>query len=565
MADHLMPTTSYKSTFAKTARALTAGSWLSLVIRICLASILIGGSEAGRVQGSDQTSALTQKVESGGGRFVVMDLVPPPPAPPAGPEESRPLRKAAPIGNEVEGLSREEVVPGTGEDYTVDLSTVLHLAEAENPTIALGREAIQEALALQLQARAMMVPSLNGGAMYHVHQGTLQAGDGQIEKVNQQSVYFGGGDWTVGSQTVAVPAVHLFGHVGDAYFAPLVARQVVNSRRADSRGIENAVLLDVASRYLDLVGTQASLEAIRRSEDNIRQIVHDTAAFARTGQGRVGDYNRARTDALLLHSREERAQESVAVASADLARTLHLDPSIRLKTAGSALEPVQLVDPSYRVEELIQIAMNARPEAAARAADIAAADYRLKQEYARPWLPLVSVGYSAGGFGGEGNLAGLPFTTSSRTDFDVYAVWTLQNLGFGNAAIQKERRAERDDAIARRGLELNQIGREVADAYSQSEARRQQLELARGRLETAVAGAREEINRTRGGEGFPLEAVNSANLLVEARDEFITALVGYDLAQFQLFVAIGETPNTALPDPLGVGADQQNVTRDLGQ
>ena len=549
-----MPKNCSRSTFANAAGAWAAAWRLAFVVGICVGAIWFAGFETGQAPAADGPTLFDPKLAAPGGRFEVIDLVPPPPAPPAGSEESRPLRKAAPIGIESEGLSREEIVPVTGEEYMVDLATILHLAEADNPTIALGREAIREALALQLQARAMLVPSLNGGAMYHLHQGTLQAGDGQIEKVDLHSVYFGGGDWTVGSQTVAIPAVHLFGHVGDAYFAPLVARQVVNSRRADSRGIENTVLLEVARRYLDLVGSQAALEAIRRSEDNVRQVVHDTAAFARTGQGRVGDYNRARTDALLLHSREERAQETVAVASADLARTLHLDPSIRLTTAGSALEPVQLVDPSYRVEELIQTALSARPEAAARAADIAAADYRLRQEYARPWLPLVSVGYSAGGFGGEGNLAGLPSTTSGRTDFDVYAVWTLQNLGFGNAGIQKERRAERDDAIARRGLVLNRIGREVADAYAQVESWRQQLDLARGRLQTASAGAREEIDRTRGGEGLPLEAINSVNLLVDARDEFIAALVGFDLAQFELFVAIGETPSTALPDPLRAGA-----------
>ncbi len=285
--------------------------------------------------------------------------VPRPDAAPKSPE-SRPLRRPAEVGNELEGLSRQEIVPVTGQEYPVDLSTVLRLAEAENPAIALGREAIREALALRLQARAMLLPSLNGGAMYHVHRGTLQASDGQIEKVDLQSVYFGGGDWALSSQTVAIPAVHLFGHLGDAYFAPLVAHQVVNSRAADSRGIENTVLLEVARRYLDLIGSQAALDALRRSEDNLFQIVHDTAAFARTGQGRVGDYNRARTNALLLHSREERAQETVAVASADLARTLHLDPSIRLTTVGSALEPVQLVDATYPVEELIQIALNAQ-------------------------------------------------------------------------------------------------------------------------------------------------------------------------------------------------------------
>lgn len=526
-----------------------SASRFALITSTCFALVFVGKSLQ-PIRGSDQNPVATAPTGRTEARFVVVDLVPPPPAPPVTTDETNPLRRPAPVGDDMVGLTRESVVPVTGEEYMVDLSTVLHLAEGQNPTIALGREAIREALALQLQARAMMVPSLNGGAMYHDHQGSLEAADGQIERVNLQSVYFGGGDFTYGSQTVLIPAVHLFGHVGDAYFAPLVARQVVNSRSADSRGIENTVLLEVARRYLDLVGSQASLEAIRHSEDNILQIVHDTAAFAKTGQGRVGDYNRARTQALLLHSREERAQEAVAVASAELARTLHLDPSIRLTTGGSALEPVQLVDSSYRVEDLVQMALNARPESAARAADISAADYRLKQECARPWLPIISVGYSAGGFGGDGSVADLPFHVSGRTDFDVYAFWTFQNLGFGNAAIQKERRAERDDAIARRGLMLNQIGREVTDAYAEFQARRQQLDLARGRLETAVAGAREETSRTRGGEGLPLEAINSMNLLVDARDEFIAALVGYDLAQFKLFVAIGETPNAALPDPL---------------
>ncbi len=162
------------------------------------------------------------------------------------------------VTNPEEGLTIRDVVPVTGQEYPVDLSTVLQLAQVQNPTIALGREAIQEALALQLQARGMLLPSLNAGTMYHLHQGTLQEADGQILKVEEQSIYFGGGDWTVGSQTVAIPAVHIFGHLGDAYFAPLVATQVVASRTATSRAIENSSLLDVTSRYLALSAPRES-------------------------------------------------------------------------------------------------------------------------------------------------------------------------------------------------------------------------------------------------------------------------------------------------------------------
>jgi outer membrane protein TolC len=456
-----------------------------------------------------------------------------------------------------EGLSREDVIPVTGQEYPVDLSTVLQLAEAENPTIALGREAIREALALQLQARGMLLPSLNAGTMYHLHQGTLQEANGQILKVEEQSIYFGGGDWTVGSQTVAIPAVQIFAHVGDAYFAPLVAAQVVASRTATSRAVENANLLDITDRYLALVAAEGELYAIRKSEEGLMQIVRATDAFARTGQGRVGDANRARTQALLLRSHELQAQENLAVASAELSRTLNLDPSVRLRTAAGMIEVVQLVDPGYRVEELVPMALGTRPEATGAAADIAAADYRLRAEYARPWLPVISVGFSAGGFGGGGNQGGdgaLFQNTGGRTDFDVFAVWTLQNLGLGNAALQKGQRSARDDAVARRGLVLNRIGREVADAFILSERRKQELEFVLRRLKTAAEGAREEIARTRGGEALPLEAINSVNLLTDARQELVRAIVAYDLAQFELFVAIGQTPGAALSDPKRPGA-----------
>jgi len=455
-----------------------------------------------------------------------------------------------------EGLEPEEVIPVTGQEYPVDLSSVLQLAETQNPTIALGREAIQEALAFQLQARGMLLPSLNAGTMYHLHQGPLQQSNGQILKVEEQSVYFGGGDWTVGSQTVAVPAVHLFGHVGDAYFAPLVAAQVVASRTASSRAIENTNLLDITGRYLALVGAEGELYAIRKSEQGLMQVVRATSAFAQTGQGRVGDANRARSQALLLHAQELQAQENLAVAAAELSRTLNLDPSVRLRTAAGMIEVVHLVDPSYRLEELVPMALRARPEAAAAAADISAADYRIQAERARPWLPVISVGFSAGGFGGggsQGGDGGLFQNTGGRTDFDVFAVWTLRNLGFGNAALQKQERANRDDAVARRGLVLNQIGREVADAFVLSERRQQELDFAMRRLNTAASGAREEIARTRGGEALPLEAINSVNLLTDARQELVRAIVAYDLAQFQLFVAVGQTPSAAMPDPKRAG------------
>jgi hypothetical protein len=53
----------------------------------------------------------------------------------------------------LEGLLREDVTPPVAEELMIDLPAALQLAEAENPTIALGRQAIVEAVALQTAAR----------------------------------------------------------------------------------------------------------------------------------------------------------------------------------------------------------------------------------------------------------------------------------------------------------------------------------------------------------------------------------------------------------------------------
>ncbi|MGE5194919.1 MAG: TolC family protein, partial [Deltaproteobacteria bacterium] len=454
----------------------------------------------------------------------------------------------------LEGLSRESVVPSAGEERFIDLPTALQLAETENPTIALGRQAIVEAVGLQTAARGLLLPTLNAGTNYHLHQGPLQTSFGLIRSLNEQSLYVGGGARTLAAETVAVPAVRIFSHLGDALFAPLAAGQVVSSRSSDSVAIQNSMLLTVVERYLALAMKESSLDAIHQGEDNMRFVVLATAAFARIGQGREGDFNRARTDALLLHAEEQALQEEVAVASAELSRVLHLDPSIRLRTQPGALEIVQLVDPAYRLEDLVRMAQEARPELAARAADIAAAEYRVRQENTRPLFPVLSVAFSGGAFGGGSNRQdlGVPAfwqTFGGRTDFDVMAIWSLQNLGAGNMALQRRSRAEREQATAARGLVANRIAREVGDAYARVEATRRQLIFARERLASAVLGAREELERTRGGESRPIEAINSVNLLGEAGRALVDAVGGYDLAQFQLFVALGQTPHAALPDP----------------
>jgi hypothetical protein len=80
------------------------------------------------------------------------------------------------------------------------------------------------------------------------------------------------------------------------------------------------------------------------------------------------------------------------------------------------------------------------------------------------------------------------------------------------------------------------------------------MDIAARQLPTAEAGFREELVRTRGGVGLPIEALNSFELLVRAHQDWIVATIEYDQAQFRLFVSLGEPPTVALSNAQALSA-----------
>jgi outer membrane protein TolC len=443
--------------------------------------------------------------------------------------------------------AEEPPLPTPALVYVIDLPTALGLAERENPTIGIAREAIFANLALLQQARAELLPTLVAGGNLHFHRGVLMRDTGEILNVNSQSLYVGGGEGAIQTGTIAVPAIRIYAPLSNALFDPLVARQGVAVSRFEARATSNTVLLDVVLKYFELMGAQAARAAYLQSDADAARLTATVEAYVKVGQARQADADRAQTRRLLLRNQVYHADERVGVAAAQLARLLDLDPSVRLQTVQGPVRAIDIVDPSHDLAALTGIALRFRPEMAARNAAIGLTAARWQEERWRPWLPTISAGYSAGEFGGGSNLASPPaFENSGRNDFDVWAVWTLQNAGIGNRALQRTRQAEVDQATSERLRTMDRIQDEVAQAYGISAARRRQMAIAQQQLALAEAGFREELARTRGGVGLPIEVVNSLDLLARARQDFIAAIVEYDQAQFRLFVALGNPPGVAL-------------------
>jgi outer membrane protein TolC len=460
------------------------------------------------------------------------------------PEQSNAPRSAPPI---VEPTTPVQIGPPVSEE-TLDLEVALRLAGVSNPTINIAREQIREALANQLSARSILLPSINIGGNYHDHIGNLQTSFGSIRNLHSQSFYFGFGARTLAAESVAFPGVRIFAHLGDAVFEPLVARQIVSARRSDAQAVNNSILLDVSTAYLELMGAEGRLTILKQGAADLDEVVRLTRIYAKTGQGRQADARRAESNADLLLNEIRGAQEEVAVASARLCRLLSLDPSLRVRTPGGSVEPFTLIPDDRDAESLIAIAVRARPEIFMRSAQITEAQYRVRQERVRPLLPLLSVGYSGGLFGGGSNLVATNFgPMSGRTDFDVFAVWTMQNLGVGNRARVRTADAVVGEALAAYQGTVNQVSSEVSEALAAAKAASRQLEIARNAVAIAEQGFPLEMTRIRGGFGRPIEVLDSFRQLVESRQEYLRAVIGFDIAQFRLFVAVGSNPLESNP------------------
>jgi outer membrane protein TolC len=441
------------------------------------------------------------------------------------------------------------VIPPPAGTYPIDLATALRLADDVNPTIAAARARILEALAIQLSARSLLVPSLNAGASYRGHNGLLQRPSGKMIDLSLQSLYVGAGANTVGSGTVNIPGVSIFCPLTDAWFEPLAARQRVAGAQFGAQATAYDILLDVALIHLDLLGNQSILEMQRLSESQFHEVYRLTNDYAEAGEGREADAHRALSQWKRRRALVQKAEEELAVSAARLANRLNLDPSVRLEPIGGPLVPLTLVPTDAPQNELIQVALHQRPDIAARSAAIAEAEAHFKQEIGRPLLPTLFLGYSGGVFGGGSDLAPpLIGNFRSRTDFDIYLYWTLMNLGAGNLASIKGRRAQIGQAIAERARTINTARDEVSASQAAARAAQNEIDIARRELMSAELSYKQDYDRTkfRGGEKprdvLPIEILNSLDLLAAARINLIRALVHYDQAQYRLWVSLGAPP-----------------------
>jgi outer membrane protein TolC len=452
-----------------------------------------------------------------------------------------------------------------GQQFSrIDLDSALRLAGVRNPEILLARERVTEAVAMQQLAAARYLPSVNVGTNVDSHAGNLQQSAGAIISVNRGAMFLGLGANAVAAGTVNIPGLVLSGNVSETIYADLVARQVVRQRQFDSQAVQNQVLLRVARAYLELLRAEGRRAVAIQTRAEARDVARITADYAAVGEGRLADANRAAATLQERNAQVLEAENQVLTASAGLAQLLDLDPSIRLHAVDGWVVPAPIVPDPIPLPELITIALTQRPELQERQAAIRAALLALQGARVLPFSPNVTLGYSAGTFGGGSNLVSAGIlqadgTTlqehrfgnfADRQDVDAVVYWTLQNLGLGNLALVRLAKSKLRSEDFRRIEVLDRVRTEVASAHAATHARFAQIETSALALGTSKNAFDEDLLRTRNHKGLPIEVLDSLRLVGTSRTAYLDAVIDYNEAQFALYVALGQPPANTLARPI---------------
>jgi outer membrane protein TolC len=445
----------------------------------------------------------------------------------------------------------------------IDLASALKLAGVENPEILIARQRVVEAAALRQLAAAQILPSLNAGLNYDAHTGPLQQASGNILNVNRSALYVGAGANAVAAGAVNIPGVVYNLNVSEALFGALITRQMVERARYASLAVRNDVFRRVANAYTELLGAEGRRGIAVQTRAEAAEVARMTAAFAREGQAARADADRAATEYDRRRSELAEAEAEVLTASARLAELLNLDRPLRLHPVEDRVVPAPVVPEPIPLCQLLAIALLQRPELAEKQAAIRQTLLALDGAKLLPFSPNLIVGFSAGTFGGgSGLIAGSRATTlgltpqprfgdfGPRNDFDAVAYWTLQNLGLGNLALVKAARSRVSQADLERLEVLNRVRREVAEAYVRTQVRFAQVARTEKAVLSGDRAFREDFRRVRAGVGRPIELLESLRLLAQARYAYLRAIVEYNEAQIDLYVALGQPPADVLARPV---------------
>ena len=425
--------------------------------------------------------------------------------------------------------------------FPINLATALRLSDGRPLVVAAAQASVWVAEAELTRAKVLWVPSAIFGLDYIRHDGGGPDFNKGIMTAPSVNFFYGG------------PGLNQFVNLSDAYFQPLAARQTLNARHWDVQSAKNDALMKTAEAYFLVHQYRGMytgvLYCVGRGHDLIERIAELSRELVPTVE-----VERARNMVADLEQQSVAARQSWRIQSANLTQVLRLDPRAIVVPLEHDHTQITLIDPARGFDDLMPVALTNRPELSSRRALVEAAEIRVRQEKARPLLPVVMInGFQSAGMYIQAGLFALGPNSSlnqwkGRDDVSLQLIWQLDAFGLGNLARIKQQRGEESRSIVELRNAQDMVAADVTRALARVQAAAPRVLQADRSLRTAIItfnGHLEGLGQTKRFENIltlifrPQEAVYSLQQMKVSFDEYFSRVAEYNRAQFDLFHALG--------------------------
>jgi len=337
---------------------------------------------------------------------------------------------------------------------------------------------------------------------------------------------------------------------GKLLFTALAERRRLKASKAQLNGDVSNTLLKCANDYYTLVLNNAQLQirtrAVATSEEQVRQ----NMTLEQNGLATNLDVLQAKTQ--LARDRQELVtqQKQRRKAAVELSHTLNANMGVDLLPSEHTLKKIRLVAREAKINDLLSIAVDNRPELK-QYEELRQAAKNMIMVAASDVLPSLSLG---------GNIIGIqsrigPMEPTYLLNFGLN--WTFNGLGTAALTDVKTTRWHARQAMIDANKQFLNVFQQVRNSYNECFT----TESAIDETTTELASALEELRLARlrldNGLGTNLDVLTAQRDLTQAFLDKAQAIINFNIAQVQLIHDIGLTS----VDNLSSGRVVKGLTR----
>lgn len=409
-------------------------------------------------------------------------------------------------------------------EVPISLETVLRLAEEQNLQIGLARARVAEASAASDLAQRWL-PDIYIGTGYYRHEGGIQLQEGPLIRSSTGALLSG---LDVSSRF----------DIKEIAYRRISAQRKELQQKGELSKITNETALDAASTYLDLLSARTAEAIARDMLKDLEDLAGQAEKRAEAEPAARVEIARVRAEIAARQQNIRKLKTQAEAAGAKLVYLLGLDACSILIPVDAEIIPIDLVDPTPAVCDLVNRALANGPgiEELQGLVNLVEDAIKRSQGPAR-FLPSVEMRMVEGAFGaGKGSV----LDYANRWDLGLALRWNLTDLTTRHDR-QRVAEAQRQqahlafqDLRAKLTAGVQESRASVLSGLEEMQLSKEQIKHAR----EARQLSRERVEKNIPGSSVS-EVLLSLQSLALAQLGHLNAVREYDKAQLRLQLLIG--------------------------